>query len=82
MEEKEFVIEKPVKRDGTTIITVVEKEVCCRETAGVRLCLAHKSPLYIVVLSASLKKAYRTDGEEVSLEWIADMVPGIRNMLQ
>lgn len=81
MDEKEFVIEKPVKRNGTTIITVAEKEVCCREEAGVSLCFAHKSPLYIVVVSASSKKAYRTDGEEVSLEQIADIAPDIRSVL-
>ncbi|MFO8143624.1 MAG: hypothetical protein R6T78_02985 [Dehalococcoidales bacterium] len=82
MDEKEFVIERPVKINGTMIITVAEKEVCTSELAGAMLCFAHKAPLYIVVVSASSKKAYCVGGEEISMEQLADIVPGIGTVLE
>ena len=81
MEKKEVAVESPVTVSGLTLVPVVEVSVNCAHTGQVTSFSGMKQPVAVVVVSPSLKKAFRISGEEVSIEQLVQEAPALEETL-
>lgn len=82
MEKKEVRIDNPVAFAGITLIPVTEVSLNYWCGKGGISFLGVKQPVSVVVVSPSAKRAFRTTGEEVSLDQLILEVPSIKEVLQ
>lgn len=81
MEKKEVGLESPIMVSGLTIVPVVEVSVNCTHTAKITSFSGVKQPVAVVVVSPSLKKAFRISGEEVTIEQLIQEAPALEGVL-
>ena len=75
--EKIVTIEGPFVIGGVTLIAVVRSSLTCKcSDKGIWL-FGIKFPIALVLISDSSKQAYRTNGEEVSIEQLMEENPEI-----
>lgn len=82
METKEVIIESPVTAAGITIIPIASVTLNHRHShLGISFS-GSKQPVGVVVISSSAKRAFRTTGEEVSLDELLPEAPDIKRVLE
>lgn len=81
MEKKEIKIGNPVAIAGVTLIPVEEISLNYWQSNGNISFFGVKQPVSVVVVSQSEKRAFRINGEEVSLDKLIREVPGIKELL-
>jgi len=82
MEREEIRIEAPFAVAGVTLIPVVKVRLNCWPGKGHLSFFGIKQPVSVVVVSLQTKRAFRIDGEEVSLDQLTEEVPGIKEALE
>lgn len=82
MEKERIKIESPITISGVTVIPVTKSSLNYRSGKNGISIIGYKKPVSIVLLSDSMKKAFRIDGEEVSLEELTAEVPKLKEMLE
>lgn len=82
MEKEEIKIEAPVAVAGVTLVTVVKASLNHWEHKGRLSFFGIKQPVSVVIVSPQAKRAFRIDGEEISLDELAKEVPGIKEVLK
>jgi hypothetical protein len=82
MEKKEVTIEGPLKVGGVTVITIADTLLKCESSNGGAVFMGIKKPSYVVVISKSEKRAFSVSGEDISMDQIIALVPGIEALLQ
>ena len=82
MDKKEVVIDGPMAVDGVTVIPVAKVSLNYRHGNSSLSFFGFKQPIGVVVVSQSVKKAFRITGEEVSIDQLMQEVPSIREMLE
>jgi hypothetical protein len=81
MESKEITIGKPIMIAGATIVPLITTSARCYRLNGSLSIFGSKQPIYIVLVNKITQKAFRTTGEEVPLEQLAEEIPSLRHML-
>ncbi|MBA7695080.1 hypothetical protein ES703_103701 [subsurface metagenome] len=81
MEKEEIRIEAPVTVAGVTLIPVVKASLSCWHRKGRLSFLSTTQPISVVVVSPQARRAFRINGEEVSLDQLTKEVPGIKEIL-
>ena len=82
MEEKEVIVENPVTIAGVTVIPVAEMSLNRWHGSRGFSFFGIKQPAGVVVVSPSVRKAFRTTGEEVSLDEFIKEVPDVKEVLE
>ncbi|MFC1931227.1 hypothetical protein ACFLXJ_03400 [Chloroflexota bacterium] len=81
MEKKEVEIGNPVMIAGVTMIPAIKSSLTYwRHKRNISF-LGMKQPFGIIMIFSSGKKAFRTNGEEVSLDQLKQEVPDIKEVL-
>ena len=81
METKEAVINNPVTIAGVTLIPIVRvSQSYWHGNSGISF-IGFKQPVSVVVISPSVKKAFRVTGEEVPLDQLIQEVPGVKEII-
>ena len=82
METKREIVDAPVTvTGGVTIIPVAEISVSSWSSKRGSALWGGKQPVGIIVISQSMKRAFRITGEEVALEQFRQEVPGVEQAL-
>jgi len=82
MEKEEIRIEVPFAIAGVTLVPIVKASVNCWHGKAHLSFFGTKQPVGVVVVSPQAKRAFRIDGEEVSLDQLAKEAPGIEETLE
>jgi len=82
MEKEEIRIEAPFVVAGVTLIPIVKASLNYRHSKSRLSFFGIKQPVSVVVVSPQAKRAFRIDGEEISLDQLTKEVPGIKEMLE
>ena len=82
MEKEEIRIEAPFVVAGVTLVLIVKTSLNCWQNKGQFSFMGMKQPVSIVVVSPQIKRAFRVNGEEVSLDQLNEEVPGIKEILE
>ncbi len=82
MEKKEIRIEAPFAVAGVTLVTIVKTSLNCWHVRGLLSFFGVKQPVSVVVVSSQVKRAFRINGEEVSLDQLIQEFPGIEEALE
>ena len=82
MEREEIRIEAPFAIAGVTLIPVVKAWLNCWHRRGRLSFFGVKQPVSVVVVSPQARRAFRINGEEVSLDQLTKEVPGIKEILE
>lgn len=82
MEKEEIGTESPFTVAEVTLVPIVKTWLKCWHRKGYLSFIGIKQPLGIVVVSAQTRRAFRANGEEVSLEQLTKEVPGIEETLE
>ena len=82
MEKEEIRIEAPSTLAGITLVPVVKARLNCWHGKGRLSFFGIKQPVSVVVVSPQTKRAFRIDGEEVSLDQLTKEAPGIKEILE
>ena len=79
--KKEVRADTPVTVAGVTLIPVTEIVLNCWQGKSSISFYGVKRPVGMVMVSPSLKKAFRVTGEEVPLDQFRQEFPGIKEIL-
>ena len=82
MEKEEISIEAPFAVAGVTLVPIVKASLNSWHSKGRLSFFGIKQPISVVVISPQAKRAFRIDGEEVSLDQLTEEVPGIKEILE
>ena len=82
MEEKEVIVENPIAIAGVTVIPVAKMSLNRWHGNRGFSFFGIKQPVGVVVVSPSAKRAFRTTGEEVSLDEFIKEVPDVKEVLE
>ena len=82
MEKAEIRIEAPLAVAGVTLVPIVKAWLNCWHSKGRLAFFGIKQPVSVVVVSPQAKRAFRTNGEAVSLDQLTKEVPGIEETLE
>ena len=82
MEKKELNIDRPVTVAGVTLIPVSEVSLSHWHHKRGIFYSGSKQPVSVVIISPSVKKAFRITGEEITLDQLVHEVPNIKEMLE
>ena len=82
METEEIRIEAPFTVNGVTLIPIVKASINGWHSKRRLSFLGTKQPVIIVVVSPQAKRAFRINGEEISLDQLTKEVPGIKEILE
>ncbi len=80
MEKKEIEIGSPVTVAGVTLIPVIKVSLNYWRRNGSLSFFGVKQPIGVVIVSPSVKRAFRITGEEVPLEQFIQEVPGMKEV--
>ncbi len=81
MEKSVISLDKPISLRGLTIVPVVKMSLSYSLAAGIAgICI--RQPVAAVIISPSQNKAFRTTGEEVSLEQLTAEFPTLAEPLE
>lgn len=81
MEKEEITIEAPVAVAGATLIPIVKTSLNSWHRKGCLSFFGIKQPVSMVVVSPQARRAFRIDGEEISLDQLMKEVPGMKEIL-
>ena len=81
MEKEEIRIETPSSINGVTLVPIVKTRLNCLQGKKCLSFFAIKQPLSMVVVSPQARRAFRIDGEEISLDQLMKEVPGMKEIL-
>ncbi len=81
MEREEIRIEAPVTVAGVNLIPIVKVSLNYWHRKGSFSLFGNKQPVNIIVISPLGTRAFRINGEEVSLDQLMEEVPGIKETL-
>ena len=82
MEKKEIAIVNPVTVAGVTLIPVSKATINCWHSKRVIAFSGSTQPVSIIIVTPSAKKAFRITGEEITLDQLAQEIPGIWQTLE
>ena len=82
MEKEEIRIEAPVAVAGVTLVPIVKASLNHWHGKGRLSFFGTKQPVSVVIVSPQAKRAFRIDGEEISLDELAKEVPGLEEVLK
>jgi len=82
MEKEEIRIEAHFVIAGVTLIPIVKASLNCWHRKSRLSVFGTKQPVSVVVISPQAKRAFRINGEEVSLDQLTKEVPGIKEILE
>ena len=82
MEKEEIRIETPLAVAGVTLIPIVKASLNCWHSKGCLSVFGTKQPVSVVVISPQARRAFRINGEEISLDQLTKEVPGIKEVLE
>ena len=82
MEKQEVEIGNPITVGGVTVIPVAKVSLNYWHSNRGGSFFGVKQPVTIVVVSPSVRRAFRISGEEVSLDQLIEEAPGIKNILE
>ena len=82
MEKEEIRLEAPFAVAGVTLVPIVKTSLNCWHSKGCVSVFGTKQPISLVVVSPQVKRAFRINGEEVSLDQLTKEVPGIKEILE
>lgn len=82
MEREEIRIEAPFAVAGVTLIPVVKARLNYRPGKGRLSFFGIKQPVSVVVVSPQARRAFRINGEEVSLEELIKEAPSLKEILE
>ena len=75
-------IEAPFAVAGVTLVPIVKASLNCWQGRGCLSAFGIKQPVSVVVISPQAKRAFRINGEEVTLDQLVKEVPGIKEILE
>jgi len=75
--EKKVTVEKPIVIGDVTLIAVARSSLKYKNTGKGIWLFGMKLPIALVVISDSSKRAFRTTGEEVSIDQLMEEIPEI-----
>lgn len=81
MEEKEVIIEGPLKLGDVTLITVAEMLLSCKSSSSGAVFSATKKPLCIVMIFGSEKRAFDMDGQDIPIDRVIAFAPTLETIL-
>ena len=81
MEKEEIRIEAPVAVDEVTLVPIVRTSLNWWQHKGRLSCFGTRQPVSLVVVSRQARRAFRIDGEEITLDQLSKEVPGINEIL-
>jgi hypothetical protein len=81
MEKQEEVVGKPVVIGSTTIVPVTRSIHHCRGGKNGFVCTAMVVPVGVLVISGGKRRAFRTTGEEVSVEQVMGLLNDEQDLL-
>ena len=82
MEKKEVTVVNPVTVAGLTLVPVSKVTASCWHGKRGIVFSGSKQPLSVIIVSPSMKRAFRIDGEEITLEQLIREIPDIREALE
>ena len=82
MEKEEISIEAPFTVAGVTLVPIVKASLNSWHSKGCLSFFGIKQPVSVVVVSPQVKRAFRINGEEISLDQLTKEVPGIKEILE
>ena len=82
MGKREITIDNPVTVGGVTLIPIVKTWLNCWRSKARLSFFGINQPVSIVVVSPQTKRAFRINGEEVSLDQLMTEVSGIKEILE
>lgn len=82
MEKEEIKTEAPFVAAGVTLVPIVKASLNYWRCKGHLSFLGIKQPVSVVVVSPRAKRAFRINGEEVSLDQLTKEVPRIKEILE
>ena len=82
MEKKEVAIDSPMTVDGVTVIPVAKISLNYQHGNSSLSFFGVKQPIGVILVSRSLKRAFRITGEEVSIDQLMQEVPKIKEVLE
>jgi hypothetical protein len=75
MEKKKLMMEGPVSLGAFTLLPVSETICIGEQIGGIVLFRFSKTPIAVVVISPTERRAFRMTGEEISLEALTAEIP-------
>ena len=82
MEKEEIKIEAPLAVAGVTLVPIVKSSLNCWCSKNRLSFFGNKQPVSVVVVSPQARRAFRINGEEISLDQLTKEVPGIKEVLE
>ena len=82
MEKEEIRIEAPFAVAGVTLVPIVKASLNCWRSRGRLSFFGTKQPVSLIVVSHQTRRAFRINGEEVSLDQLTKEAPGIEEILE
>ncbi|MFC1932317.1 hypothetical protein ACFLXU_01635 [Chloroflexota bacterium] len=82
MEKEEIKIEAPFDAAGVTLVPIVKTSLSYWQGKRCLSFFGTKHPVSMIVVSPQAKKAFRINGEEISLEQLIKEAPGIKEILE
>ena len=82
MEKEEIRIEAPFAVAGVTLVPIVKASLNCWHSKGRFSFFGTKQPVSVVVVSPQATRAFRINGEEVSLDQLTKEVPDLKEILE
>ena len=82
MEKEEIKIEAPIAVAGVTLVPIVKTSLNYWLGKGHHSFFGTKQPISLVVAGPQGKRAFRVNGEEISLEQLTEEVPDIKEVLE
>ncbi len=79
--EEEIRIEAPFAVAGVTLVPIVKAWLNCWQSKGRLSFFGTKQPVSVVVVSPQARRAFRINGEEVSLDQLTKEVQGLKEIL-
>lgn len=77
---QEVTVGNPMAVAGVTLIPIVQVLLNYWHGKSRTSFYSVKQPVAVIVVSPSAKRAFRITGEEVSIDQLAEEVPGIKNI--
>lgn len=82
METTDIRVDDPIVLGGLTLIPVVEMSRHCWQLDSVTSVCGVKTPIAVIIVSPTCKSAYRTSGEDVSIDELIEEVPVLTEILE
>jgi hypothetical protein len=77
MEKKKLVMEGPISMGTFTLLSVSETTCIGEQIGGMVLFRFSKTPIAVVVISPTERRAFRITGEDISLAALAAEIPDV-----